>query len=207
MEVEVKYSIDDDTKVSSILEDEFLSSIECEDTRKTLSMHATYYDTVEMELEDRKAAFRIRLEGDDYVATVKMGGSVNNGVHERFELNKIVEEEDYIENPTLDLFMDDETIKRNLGDLAGKEILPILEMNYVRELFEVEFQGSRMEVALDQGDIWTPEGNAPICEMEIEIISGDVDDLKQLGGIVSREYDLEIERRSKFERGITIIDK
>ena len=97
MEVEIKYSIDDDTKVSEILEDELLTSLECEGTRRTLSMHAVYYDTEDGSLQKNGAAFRVRLEGDDYVATIKMGGSVSEGVHKRFEVNRIVDDSNFIE--------------------------------------------------------------------------------------------------------------
>lgn len=207
MEVEIKYSIDDDTKVSEILDDELLTSLECEDSRRTVSMHATYYDTEGNELQKRQAAFRVRLEGDDYVATIKMGGSVNDGVHSRYEINRIVEDEEFIENPSLSVFDDDESVREVLGDILDKELSPIMEMNYVRELFDVCYEQSRMEVALDQGDIWTGEGNAPICELEIEIKEGSTEDLVSLGGIVCRQYGLRPESKSKFARGIELISE
>ena len=207
MEVEIKYSIDDDTKVSEILEDELLTSLECEGTRRTLSMHAVYYDTEDGSLQKNGAAFRVRLEGDDYVATIKMGGSVSEGVHKRFEVNRTVDDSNFIENTRLDIFGDVEEIRNVLGDILDMDISSIMEMNYVRELFDVEYEQSRMEVALDQGDIWTDEGNAPICELEIEIHEGTVEDLTSLGGIICRHYGLRTESRSKFARGIELISK
>ena len=126
MEVEIKYSIDDDTKVSEILEDELLTSLECEGTRRTLSMHAVYYDTEDGSLQKNGAAFRVRLEGDDYVATIKMGGSVSEGVHKRFEVNRTVDDSNFIENPRLDIFGDVEEIRNVLGDILDMDISSIM---------------------------------------------------------------------------------
>lgn len=207
MEVEVKYFIDDDTKISSISEDETLKALECKDTRELHCMRAVYYDTLDKDLGKIKAAFRVRLEGNLYVATMKMNGKVVDGIHQRFELNEMIFDDEFVENPSLKIFEGNEEVRNALGDAIYKPIEPILEMNYVRELFDVEYESSTMEVALDQGDIWTPAGNAPICELELELHEGNVEDLKSLGDIISKTYDLKPESRSKFARGLELISE
>ena len=51
----------------------------------------------------------------------------------------------------------------------------------------------------------TPYGDEPISEVEIELFSGESEELECLGRKLCGKYHLEKESRSKYSRGIRII--
>ena len=59
MEIELKYSIEDDSIIRSIMEDRILTSIEKKNSMETLAMHEVYFDTEEADLRKNHIAFRI----------------------------------------------------------------------------------------------------------------------------------------------------
>ena len=63
-----------------------------------------------------------------------------------------------------------------------------------------------MEVSIDQGDIITANGSCPICEMEIELYSGNEEDLVKLGKQIQKSYNLKEENISKYARGLALLD-
>lgn len=83
MEVELKYGIPDPAIINSLWTEEVFSEYGSVDKNTSIPMSATYYDTEDRDLQNEKAAFRIRKEGDQPVATLKWNDSVREGVFER----------------------------------------------------------------------------------------------------------------------------
>ena len=206
MEIELKYSIEDDSIIRSIMEDRIFTSIEKKDSRETLSMRAVYFDTAEGDLRQNHIAFRIRLEGSRYIATLKRRSSAEGGLHRREEINAPVPDSDFALHPTLSVFSGDELIADLPEELMARELIPVMEMNFVREHFRIDYRGSIMEVSADQGDISAAGSSCPICEMEIELYSGCEDDLVKLGRQVQKAYDLKEENISKYARGLALLE-
>ena len=198
MEIELKYSIEDDSIIRSIMEDRILTSIEKKNSRETLAMHAVYFDTEEADLRKNHIAFRIRLEGSRYIATLKRRSSAEAGLHKREEINAPVTDDDFVDNPTLSIFSGDELIDDIPAEITDKKLIPVMEMN--------DYKGSLMEVSIDQGDIITANGSCPICEMEIELYSGNEEDLVKLGKQIQKSYNLKEENISKYARGLALLD-
>ena len=61
--------------------------------------------------------------------------------------------------------------------------------------------GTRIELALDQGRIEAGASEAPICELELELKSGRPEALFELALALQQDLDLRPEPRSKAERG------
>ena len=57
------------------------------------------------------------------------------------------------------------------------------------------------EVAIDEGEIVTDFGNLPICELEIELFSGEQEDVRKIGEALAEKYQLTAENMSKYARG------
>lgn len=205
MEIELKYIIDDDDLIPSLMDDKMLTEIEIPDSRKTVSMRAIYYDTADGDLVGDKAAFRARIEGDIYMATFKANSVVEEGVHKREEINVPFEDPDFVEEPSLEVFGNSEIVRKYAEKIGDKDFVRLMEMHFVRELFRVSLNDSVIEVCMDQGDIYVGDETAPICEMEMELQSGSIEDVKTLGEMIERAYGLVPSRKSKFARGLELI--
>ena len=111
-----------------------------------------------------------------------------------------------MDNPTLSIFSGDELIDDIPAEITDKKLIPVMEMNFAREEFRIDYKGSLMEVSIDQGDIITANGSCPICEMEIELYSGNEEDLVKLGKQIQKSYNLKEENISKYARGLALLD-
>ena len=187
------------------MEDRILTSIEKKNSRETLAMHAVYFDTADGDLRKNHIAFRIRLEGSRYIATLKRRSTAEAGLHRREEINAPVTDHDFIENPSISIFSGDELIDDISAEIKDRKLIPVIEMNFAREEFRIDYKGSIMEVSVDQGDIITANGSCPICELEIELYSGSEEDLVKLGKQLQKSYDLKEENISKYARGLALL--
>jgi len=63
------------------------------------------------------------------------------------------------------------------------------------------------ELSLDDGWIITPYGQERILEVELELFSGETEELEKLGTSICEKYGLEKEEISKYARGLELINK
>ena len=204
MEVELKFLVEDKLAQERILKDRHLAEIKDSGSEEEISLKATYLDTEDMDLCKKKMAFRVRLENGSPIATLKWGGGATDGLHVRGELNVPVEDS-YMESPRIDIFKGSEIyedIKLAVGD---KPLRPIMEMECLRKQIAVDTGKSISVVSLDIGNILTDRGTAPIAELEIELYSGDKDDMVALGRELAAKYNLVPENKSKFQRGLELM--
>ena len=61
------------------------------------------------------------------------------------------------------------------------------------------------EISADLGKIICGDKTAPISELEIELYSGDEEDMKALGTQISQKYGLISEDKSKYRRGLDLM--
>lgn len=205
MEIEMKYSIPDRETSEAIWEDEYLASIEEADTRENIVMKAVYFDTEDYVLSRNDIAMRVRLEGERVVATIKSSGKSEDGLHVREEINVPVDDEKFFLVPDLQVFKESEIGQQLIGLVGFKTLFGVIETNFLRSCFKVDNGKGIMEVAIDRGEIITREGNEPICELEIELFSGEEDALKEVTQTLVEKYNLQAEDRSKYARGLALL--
>ena len=154
MEIELKYLVSENS------DKEGLKKFFAENTAKKIDMHATYY-TEAPDAMDRmlnKTTFRIREENGEKVVTMKWGGKSENGLHERQEVN----------------IPYDEYLKGNIPEIAKdraprlENIVPILEMSFIRYEFGYENEDFSAVISIDEGKISKNNKELPIFEVEIE---------------------------------------
>jgi len=131
---------------------------------------ALYLDTREREIARNGMALRIRRAGRRWSQCVKAGPGGTGGLHSRHEWE--------IERPgphvDLSLFAD-----TPLADLPGTATLHerlsvAFRVTYWRTAWIVRpIPGTRLEVALDVGEVRRGKHAEPICELEIECLEGD----------------------------------
>ena len=108
------------------------------DLHAETNMRAVYYDTEDGLLRSVDAAFRIRKENDRYVATLKWGGTSDEALHEREELNLPLCEKSDAEEPSLKVFAESEK-GRELIELAGeRKLIPTVETSFTRRTMRID---------------------------------------------------------------------
>lgn len=204
MEIELKFLVEEPIAREKILKDKHLEEIKDEGSEETIEMKATYLDTEDLELCKKEMAFRIRFENGVPVATLKWGNETQGSLHTRGELNVYVDE-DYVKNPKLDIFKGSEIYEQIETTAGDKPLQPIMEVNCVREQIMVDTGLSICAVSLDIGEIVTKKGTAPVSELEVELYSGDKDDMIALGRELASKYNLKEGSKSKFQVGMELL--
>jgi inorganic triphosphatase YgiF len=205
MEIEMKYGIGDKETANRIWEDEYLLSIEEKDSREKIYMKASYFDTDDYILSKNDIAFRVRMEGSRIVASLKCNGESKEGLHTREEINVPVNDETCFIMPKPEIFIESDIGREMIELVQGKPLHSLLETRFLRSRLRVDTGKSICEVAIDEGEIITDFGNLPICELEIELFSGDTEDVLRIGKSLADKYNLTAEDQSKYARGLKLL--
>jgi len=206
MEIEMKYGIGDKEIAKSIWEDEYLTSIEEKDSREKVYMKASYFDTDDYILSKNDIAFRVRMEGARIVASLKWKGASKEGLHTREEINVPVNDEACFIAPDPEIFKESDIGRDMIALVAGKPLHSLLETRFLRSKMRVDTGKTICEVAIDEGEIVTDFGSLPICELEIELFTGDQEDVLGIGRTLAEKYGLTAENRSKYARGLKLLE-
>jgi len=205
MEIELKYSIDDPSKITKIFSDPEIVRMQT-GTAKDVTMKAVYYDTPGRELTRKRAALRIRKEGDTDIATLKWGEEYGAGnLYRRKEVNIPVLDPVMIRKPEPKLFDGTEAREVLSGVTQSEMLIPLMEMSFVRKLVKIDTGQSVIEIAADKGDICAGGRSVPVLELELELCSGSEDELKRIGERLASEYGLTYGTESKFARGLALL--
>jgi len=195
-EIEIKLAVSD--QAFNELQ-EHLKNFTCLVHKKQF-LSNTYYDYPDHFLAKQKMGLRIRQEDQELTLTLKTNGEVVGGLHSRPEYNVPLTEK---ETPT----------NAQLRELYPFEQLPsstlqsIFSTDFNRTFWLVEFQQSKIEVAFDQGKIIAGESEQPICEIEFELKSGNVQDLFDFVETLPFERDIYFSSASKAKRGYLLGSK
>ncbi|EFN4223794.1 inorganic triphosphatase, partial [Escherichia coli] len=156
-----------------------------------------YYETPDNWLRGHDMGLRIRGENGRYEMTMKVAGRVTGGLHQRPEYNVALSE------PTLDLAQLPTEVWPNgelPADLASR-VQPLFSTDFYREKWLVAVDDSRIEIALDQGEVKAGEFAEPICELELELLSGDTRAVLKLANQLVSQTGLRQGSLSKAARG------
>jgi triphosphatase len=206
MEIEMKYSVKDKDTARSIWEDEYLLSMEEKDSREKVYMKAAYFDTDDYILSRNDIAFRVRMEGSRIVASLKWNGTSEKGLHTREEINVPVKDEACFIAPDPEIFKESDTGREMMELVRGKPLHSFIETRFLRSRMRIDTGKSICEVAIDEGEIVTDYGTLPICELEIELFSGDKEDIRRIGETLTAKYGLVAEPKSKYARGLMLFE-
>lgn len=145
-----------------------------------IALRAAYHDTPDGRLAAARVALRLRQEGDEWVQTLKAEGdsAVARLEHElRLPAGAA---------PALDLSRHDgtpagERLKQALGERGATELQERhgTDVTRLRCLLS-DARGTRLEVALDEGEAHGGTRRAPIAELEIEHVEGPLSGLFDL---------------------------
>ena len=195
-EIEIKLAVSD--QAFNELQ-EHLKNFTCLVHKKQF-LSNTYYDYPDHFLAKQKMGLRIRQEDQELTLTLKTNGEVVGGLHSRPEYNVPLTEKETPTNAQLrELY--------SFEQLPSSTLQPIFSTDFNRTFWLVEFQQSKIEVAFDQGKIIAGESEQPICEIEFELKSGNVQDLFDFVETLPFERDIYFSSASKAKRGYLLGSK
>lgn len=155
------------------------------------SMETTYYDTPSGCLSARHYTLRKRLENGTPVCTVK----VPAGQGARGEWETVCE--DIVKAISVLCRLG---APMDLQNLVREGLSPLCGARFTRRFLTFSFGNSTLELALDEGELFSSAKSIPLCEVEIELKDGDILDANACGLVFRRKYGLETEPKSKFLR-------
>ncbi len=144
----------------------------------------------------QQIALRLRQVGGYWIQTVKGGGKVKEGLHQRSEW------EEPVTGGLLDLDKLSASPWHNFftPDIQGR-LIPIFVTDFWRTIWLMELPNCLIELALDEGEIQAKNKQVPICEVELELKSGAPQSLFDLAHELRKSIALQPEDRSKADRG------
>jgi len=201
IEIELKLSVQEvhDHDVLEKLK-KCLSSLTLNNEIHSNELVNIYFDTPDLQLNKQKMALRVRKKGSLYIQTLKTKGQSVNGLSQRgeWEWNLV--------KPTLNV----QYLKQCEAwpaSINTEVLMAVFETNFTRYQIELDWQESRIELALDQGEILSQGRVEKINEIELELLSGNANDLHLLYGALQETISLVPSDISKAERAYQLFRK
>lgn len=202
-EIEMKLRVPSTEVLDKILSDPQLMEY-MKDDYEVRQMSSIYYDTPDRLLHEKKWTLRLRNEGGHLVAAFKTSSMMDGaGFFTRGEWQCSV---DRIE----------EAIPMLVRHGAPPELHDLLNHKGLVACCGAEFQrrsvclymddGVRIELAGDSGYLFNGDKKEDLCELELELLYGDVASLPPLCQQLKEDYDLTEETLSKYQRARALGD-
>lgn len=162
----------------------------------TQTLANTYFDTPTNDLANARVAVRLRQIDERVLQTVKTAGKGGGGLSSRQEW----------EWPVTGNQLDQEglaALPPFQGELAGRlaSLAPTLRTDFTRRSWQLNWQGSHVEMVMDEGEIERGAYRTPICELELELKAGEPESLWSLAIALAEKIPLRPSDSSKASRG------
>ncbi len=166
----------------------------------TRRLQNIYYDTPKLDLHKSEMALRLRHAGRQWLQTLKGGGSVQAGLHRRNEWEVPVQRAALDFSATQEVDWDE-----HLRPSLRKQLQPVFVTDFTRNSRMLDFQGAQIELCMDQGEVRTEQHSVPLCELELELKSGEPGLLFELALKILEVVPFELETVSKAEQGYRLL--
>lgn len=200
-EIELKLAVDP-RDVLRLRDSSILRGSSLEHTARQ-RLVSTYYDTPSFSLLQNGIMLRVRKIGRKRVQSIKMNATEGGGLARRTELECSIRGD----RPDLAQIVDPDVRRLIQERCAGSDLVSIFATNVMRETWLLRLAGSQIECAIDRGIIAADGRRAPICEVELELKSGQPARLFQLAHRLNTIVPLRIEPASKAARGYDLANK
>lgn len=160
-----------------------------------VSMETTYYDTPDSALSERRYTLRRRMENNRSVCTLKIpAGDLGRGEFE-------------VESPDIETAIPMLCKLSGLTDLlplTACGVIPVCGARFTRIAKTLTLEDCTVELALDRGILSGGGKDTPLCEVEVELKSGNRDTACMYAAALAATYGLTPERHSKFRRALAL---
>ena len=176
---------------------------------KPIELANVYFDTPDCALAKAKSALRLRRTPSQWLQTYKTLGTTVAGLSNRHEWELPVAGEALEIGALLAACENDAA--RDALKRAAPDLIALFKTDVRRILWDIEREGSQIEVALDLGEITAEvDGKtrrADISELELELKSGEESALSMLAAELRGAFpELVPEDMSKAQRGYLLRD-
>ena len=170
----------------------------------------SYFDTPDLQLRQLDMGLRVRKSIDTlgvYAVeqTMKTSGKVMGGLHQRPEFNVDID----TNFPVLSQFP--QTMWPNNKNIEGlqNQLVSLFSTNFKRLFWQISIEGvngrqSEIELVFDQGTIETHGRKELLCEIELELVSGTLNDLLMLAKVLCFGLHIRPGIKSKAARGYAL---
>jgi triphosphatase len=171
---------------------------------RPIELTNVYFDTPDCALAEARSALRLRRTPEQWLQTYKTLGTSKAGLSSRHEWEMPVKGE-ALEIDALVAACDDQAARDTL-QAAAPDLIALFKTDFRRIVWDIEREGSHIEVALDFGaitaDVDGTTRSEDISELELELKSGEVDALSTLAAELRGAFPgCDPEDLSKAERG------
>jgi inorganic triphosphatase YgiF len=187
IEFELKFSADPSQQEA--IQKQYLPSYE------QYLMQTIYYDTPTAALSARHITLRCRMENEEAVCTVKTPLDGYGRGEWDCRCSDIVKAIPLLVEAGAD---------GALIDLTAEGVIPVCGARFTRHCGSIEFAGSVLEIALDQGVLTGGSKEQPLCEVEVELKSGEPEAAIAFAMELQRYFALVPQGKSKFRRALEL---
>src|SRR5262249_22357 len=162
------------------------------------SLDSIYFDTDDRHLRDSNISLRTRTDGHAIVQTVKMmNGAAASAV--RHEWETLIP--DPIPDPSLVI---DPALPQDFRKLTSADLQPMFDVDVKRETRRLTSEHATIDVSLDNGAVIAGDERAPVHEIELELVTGELTDLLAEAQRISDAVEGRLHARTKSELGYAL---
>lgn len=162
---------------------------------ETFQMETAYYDTPSGALSQRRVTLRRRMENGEAVCTVKTPISGYGRGEWDCRCQRI---EDSIP------LLCQAGAPAELAQLTEEGLQQVCGARFTRRAAQVTLENTVLEIALDRGVLTGGGRELPLCEVEVELKSGEPEVAIAFGMQLKRQFGLIPQKKSKFRRALDL---
>lgn len=192
MELEYKLAVKNPAVLEQILFDEEVAQVRQGDYR-LLNMATVYYDTPDRRLSALRWTLRLRQENENLVATLKTPGDGRARGEWDCQASSVY--------AALPMLLEQGAPEKLTELTEGQTLIPVCSARFTRRAADVVFSdGTVCELCGDTGMLVGGTKEEGLCELEVELKSGDADTAAAFAEALQERFGLTEETRSKFAR-------
>ncbi len=205
-EQEIKLTANDETVLDEVLQSKLVREL---DTgvggRDAVHYLGVYYDTESRALADNFCSLRARKEGERWRAALKFGGTIENGLSRRQELEADIS--NWLDNAgQLPPGALRDKVAEMIPDMIRENapLFPRVTVDMRRSIRNLEFQGTAIELVTDRGIIRGQSRAVELYEVELELMRGDIAAVVELGEMLTQRHALTPSTMTKHRIGLQL---
>lgn len=158
-------------------------------------MQTSYYDTPAGDFSARRCTLRRRMENEASVCTLKLPAA--GQARQEFE---VLDGDIHSALPVLCQLAQQQELEK----LAQAGLVQVCGARFHRVARTLTLENCCVELAMDEGVLLGADRQLPLCELEIELKSGDPQAAVAFADALAERFDLQPESKSKFRRALDL---